>query len=134
MHTETWLFLYSGYLKNYRNFFKSWARYFELKQVLLILVGVHQKWGFLAQKSWFICDSKHFRKKIRRHANFHLVYQLDETKALAINFIQRYSIRFNITAYLKPDFVGDAKGHAEKPFEYEQILYLNIGDKLRWEI
>ena len=39
MHTETWLFLYSGYLKNYKNFFKSWARYIELNQVLLILVG-----------------------------------------------------------------------------------------------
>ena len=56
-------FLYLWYLKNYKNFFKSWARYFELNQVLLTLVGVHQKYDFFAQKSWFICDSKQFRQK-----------------------------------------------------------------------
>ena len=60
MHTETLFFLHSRHLKNYKNFVKSWARIFELNQVLLMLVGIYQKCDFFAQKCCFICDRKYF--------------------------------------------------------------------------
>ena len=49
MHKDIWLFAYFRYLKNYRNFFKSWARLLELNKVLLTLVGIQQKYDFFAQ-------------------------------------------------------------------------------------